>query len=84
MRGILLLALVSIAVVQTAQPPAPQDSGAFLEAQFAPLPPLPPADLRRIEHLLAQMTLTEKVGQMTQLEIGMVTEGQDLDLRINP
>ena len=30
------------------------------------------------------MTLKEKVGQMTQLEIGMVTDGQDANLVINP
>ena len=29
------------------------------------------------------MTLKEKIGQMTQLEVGMVTDGRDLDLRIN-
>jgi beta-glucosidase len=29
------------------------------------------------------MTLKEKVGQMTQLEIGMVTDGQGPDIRIN-
>ena len=30
------------------------------------------------------MTLKEKVGQMTQLEIGMVTDGKDAGLHINP
>ena len=30
------------------------------------------------------MTLEEKVGQMTQLEIGMVTTGQDQNIRIDP
>src|SRR5262252_2807211 len=37
-----------------------------------------------IEKLLGQMTLEEKVGQMTQLEIGMVTSGRDQDIRIDP
>jgi beta-glucosidase len=39
---------------------------------------------RRIEALLARMTLEEKVGQMTQLEIGMVTTGSDQAIRIDP
>ena len=30
------------------------------------------------------MTLEEKVGQMTQLEIGMVCDGRDQNLKINP
>src|SRR5688572_21557313 len=38
----------------------------------------------KVEALLARMTLEEKVGQMTQLEIGMVCDGKDQDLRINP
>jgi beta-glucosidase len=39
---------------------------------------------RRIEALLARMTLEEKVGQMTQLEIGMVSSGSDQSIRIDP
>jgi beta-glucosidase len=38
----------------------------------------------KVEALLARMTLEEKVGQMTQLEIGMVCDGSDQKLRINP
>ena len=30
------------------------------------------------------MTLKEKIGQMTQLDIQMVTDGKDQDIRINP
>jgi beta-glucosidase len=30
------------------------------------------------------MTLREKIGQMTQMEIGMVTDGRGQDIRINP
>ena len=30
------------------------------------------------------MTLKEKVGQMTQLEVGMITDGSEGSLRINP
>jgi beta-glucosidase len=39
---------------------------------------------QRIDALLKRMTLEEKVGQMTQLAIGMVSIGQDQDSRIDP
>ena len=84
---IVLAAVVSLAAVQGSAPVQrldPPDSAAFLQAQFTPLPSLSAADARRIEDLLRQMTPAEKVGQMTQLEIGMVTDGRDLDLKINP
>src|SRR2546421_5266036 len=38
----------------------------------------------RVEALLRQMTLAEKIGQMTQLEIGMVTTGRDQTIQIDP
>ncbi len=38
----------------------------------------------QIEALLKRMTIEEKVGQMTQLEIGMVTTGQDQGIAIDP
>src|SRR2546423_3605674 len=39
---------------------------------------------RRVEELLARMTLEEKIGQMTQLEIGLVTTGAGDNVRIDP
>ena len=39
---------------------------------------------RRIEELLKRMTLEEKVGQMTQLTIGMIVNGRDQDVKIDP
>jgi len=39
---------------------------------------------QQIEALLKRMTLEEKVGQMTQLAIGMVTSGSDQNLKIDP
>ncbi len=39
---------------------------------------------QKIEALLKRMTLEEKVGQMTQLAIGMVVEGQDQTIQIDP
>ena len=51
------------------------DSDSFY--QTATRAPKPVRDnTRRIEALLARMTLEEKVGQMTQLEIGMVTNSR--------
>jgi beta-glucosidase len=47
--------------------------------------PVPPRDnAPRVEALLRQMTLAEKIGQMTQLEIGMVTSGRDQTIQIDP
>ncbi len=39
---------------------------------------------QRIEALLKRMTLEEKVGQMTQLAIGMVANGQNQNVQIDP
>ena len=48
-------------------------------------PPAPNAEAaRRADELLAKMTLEEKVGQMTQLEISMVSDGRNQEIKINP
>lgn len=63
------------------------DSDAFLaRALGAAAPPATrgKATAERVARLLAQMTLREKVGQMTQLEIGMVTAGGGQAIRIDP
>src|SRR5882762_4404468 len=39
---------------------------------------------QRIDTLLKRMTLEEKVGQMTQLAIGMVAKGRDQEIQIDP
>src|ERR1043166_4615427 len=39
---------------------------------------------QKFEALVKRMTLEEKVGQMTQLAIGMVAEGQDQTIQIDP
>src|SRR5215203_5776666 len=38
----------------------------------------------QVEALLRKMTLEEKVGQMTQLEIGQITSGADSNINIDP
>src|SRR5437879_9916825 len=60
------------------------DSEAFLRQNLTPAGPPASASAAAVEKLLAQMTLKEKIGQMTQLEIGMVTDGKDQSIRINP
>src|SRR6266705_5829818 len=39
---------------------------------------------QKIDALLKRMTLEEKVGQMTQLTINMITSGQDQNIQIDP
>ena len=39
---------------------------------------------QKIEALLKRMTLEEKVGQMTQLALGMITKGQNQEIQIDP
>jgi beta-glucosidase len=39
---------------------------------------------QKIEALIKRMTLEEKVGQMTQLTLGMIVTGQDQNIQIDP
>ncbi|HEX8888907.1 MAG TPA: glycoside hydrolase family 3 protein, partial [Pyrinomonadaceae bacterium] len=59
------------------------DSDAYLQTALRVKPPARDVS-RRVESLLARMTLEEKVGQMTQLQIGMVTTGKDQEIQIDP
>jgi beta-glucosidase len=87
-RVVIGLALLSLA----SGPPQSQDRGglfdsqAFLDSQLTAQPTGMAAQRLddRVRDLLARMSLKEKIGQMTQLEIGMITDGRDLDIRINP
>lgn len=69
---------------ETPRPAAVLDSRTFLDAHLPGAPALDPAGVSRVRALLERMTLEEKVGQMTQLEIGMVSDGKAGELRINP
>ena len=60
------------------------DSQTFLQRNLPPAGPGASAYAAAVEKLLGQMTLKEKIGQMSQLEIGMVTDGKDQEIRINP
>src|SRR6267154_1877504 len=59
------------------------DSEAFLRRNLTPAGPPASASAAAVAKLLAQMTLKEKIGQMTQLEIGMISDGQGQSIRIN-
>src|SRR5215471_20044682 len=59
------------------------DSQAFLESNSTVKFP-PNSWNSKLDALLKQMTLEEKVGQMTQLEIGMVCSGRDQALQPDP
>src|SRR6185295_4284762 len=58
------------------------DSDDFYQRNV-PRPRLPDYT-QKIEDLLKRMTLEEKVGQMTQLAIGMIINGQDQNFQIDP
>lgn len=77
-----LVAAVTISLAGAAAPP--QDSAAFLDANTHPLQPLSADAARRIEALLGRMTVKEKVGQMTQLEIGTITDGTGDAIHVSP
>jgi beta-glucosidase len=80
-----VLAVASLVATQASRAPdRPQDSAAFLASNTGRLPPLSAEDTKRIDSLLRQMTAKEKVGQMTQLEIGMISDGQGDALHVDP
>jgi beta-glucosidase len=72
-----------------APPPPPSAPNPVQSDQFLAriLPATPPARRpvsARVSSLLAQMTLREKVGQMTQLTMQTVVAGKDQDVAIDP
>ena len=82
---ILLAVCTIVAVPSGADDAAPGivDSQTFLKKNLTPAGPPASASAAAVEKLLGQMTLKEKIGQMSQLEIGMVTDGMDQSIRIN-
>jgi len=60
------------------------DSSIFLRQQMKPAGPAEQTYAPRVEALIAKMTLREKIGQMTQLQIGMVADGKGQNITINP
>ncbi len=84
---VILLAVCTIGTIPSGADDAASgivDSQTFLKKNMTPAGPPASASAASVERLLGQMTLKEKIGQMTQLEIGMVTDGQGQSIRINP
>ena len=81
--GVLSLSLCFVVQPLIAQtPPGIVDSDEFFRRN-SPAPKLPDHS-QKIEALLKRMTLEEKVGQMTQLAIGMIASGSDQNIKIDP
>src|SRR5467141_4071382 len=83
---VIVLAVCSIAAIPSGADDAASsivDSQTFLKKNMTPAGPPASASAAAVEKLLGQMTLKEKIGQMTQLDIGMVTDGMDQAIRIN-
>ncbi len=84
--GVVIGSLLQFSTVSRSQsldngPTQVLDSHEFAEkAKSHPARPNHNAD---IERLLSQMTLQEKIGQMTQLAIPMITDGQNQTIKIN-
>jgi beta-glucosidase len=89
LRSIVLVCLVIVAQLTTpamsqsaAASPQILDSHEFLLK--AKQHPASVGHENEIEQLLAKMTLQEKIGQMTQFDIQMVTDGQNQSIKVNP
>src|SRR5215510_8121974 len=84
MRAAIVLSVMLVCVsLATGQAPPPLlDSQAFLDQHGRQAPPK--VDAAKIQALVATMTLKEKVGQMTQLELGMITDGWGDAMKFNP
>src|SRR3989440_12034859 len=83
---VIVLAVCSIAAIPSGADDAASsivDSQTFLKKNMTPAGPPASASATAVEKLLGQMTLKEKIGQMTQLEIGMISDGQAQSIRIN-
>lgn len=80
--GAVSLSLCFVLQSVIAQTPDVIESDEFFRraSQFRPLPD----HSQKIEALLKRMTLEEKVGQMTQLTIGMIASGADQNIKIDP
>ncbi|HEY6805414.1 MAG TPA: glycoside hydrolase family 3 N-terminal domain-containing protein [Pyrinomonadaceae bacterium] len=73
------------AAAPLAQPIADEVDDSDVFFQQATKRPAPKKDYSKdVASLVSKMTLEEKVGQMTQLEIGMVTKGEGDNIQIDP
>ncbi len=80
------LLLVFVIVLQSAAPGFAQNDVVDSDTIFREVSrrPIRKDNSAKIEALLRRMTIEEKVGQMTQLTIDMVTKGKDQNVEIDP
>lgn len=82
--AVTFLQIASPVIAQTVDSKADfADSGAYFK-DISRRPLAKRNDAAKIEALIKRMTIEEKVGQMTQLTIDMVTSGDDQEVRIDP
>lgn len=82
------LGAVSLSLCFVLQPAFAQTSPDVIDSdeffrRNSEIRPLPDHS-QKIEALLKRMTLEEKVGQMTQLAIGMIASGSDQNIKVDP
>jgi beta-glucosidase len=83
--ALVLAAAVCASAPAGAQPERTVSSAEYLARAGRPATPPDAARLdRRVEALLARMTLEEKVGQMMQVDIGAVSSGTGAGHRLDP
>jgi beta-glucosidase len=78
----LCFALQPLVALKAQTPAELLDSDEFFQRTIRTAPKK--NNTQKIEDLLKRMTLEEKVGQMTQLAIGMIVSGRDQDVKIDP
>jgi len=78
----LCFALQPLVAIKAQTPADLLDSDEFFQRAVRTAPEK--NNTQKIEDLLKRMTLEEKVGQMTQLAIGMIVSGRDQDVKIDP
>ncbi len=88
-KSVLALGAISLSLCFALQTPMTihaqtdvTDSDEFFQRTVRPGPERD--HTQKIEDLLKRMTLEEKVGQMTQLTIGMIVNGRDQNIKIDP
>ena len=66
--------------------PSPEvvDSQGFTLQHMTPAAPPASEFSFKVNDLLQKMTLKEKIGQMTQLELSMITSGLDQNVQVDP
>ena len=85
--SVVAVLILNVALGAQSSDGAPEDvvdSQAWLERALAAGAPFRAEDAQRARDLVGRMTLAEKAGQMTQLEIGMISDGRGTALKVNP